>query len=84
MNRYRAVFGVVNVPATLEAVLEPQTVLPPSLEQALHQVERQNPDIIAARSRAALKDAENAIQYEASVTFISSQIKTLMSAIQGQ
>jgi flagellar basal-body rod protein FlgB len=28
--------------------------------------------------------AENAIQYEASVTFISSQIKTLMSAIQGQ
>jgi adhesin transport system outer membrane protein len=58
VNRYRAVFGVVNVPATLEAVLEPQTVLPPSLEQALHQVERQNPDIIAARSRAALKDAE--------------------------
>jgi flagellar basal-body rod protein FlgB len=27
---------------------------------------------------------ENAIQYEAGVTFISSQIKTLMSAIQGQ
>lgn len=28
--------------------------------------------------------AENAIQYEAGITFISGQIKTLMSAIQGQ
>jgi flagellar basal-body rod protein FlgB len=28
--------------------------------------------------------AENAIQYEAGITFISGKIKTLLSAIQGQ
>jgi TolC family type I secretion outer membrane protein len=58
-NRYRAVFGNDNIPPQLEWVNEPVVALPPSLEDALRLAENQNPDVIAARSRADLKEAES-------------------------
>jgi TolC family type I secretion outer membrane protein len=57
-NRYRAVFGDDSIPQQLEGVSEPVAALPPSLEGALRLVEGQNPDLIAARARADLKEAE--------------------------
>jgi adhesin transport system outer membrane protein len=58
LNRYRAVFGDSTVPPQLEAISEPAAALPPSLDDALRLVAEQNPDLIAARARADLKDAE--------------------------
>ena len=59
VNRYKAVFGEVHMPAgRLRSVIEPVEALPGSLDEALQRVSAANPDVLAANARADLSARE--------------------------